>query len=293
MAQALAHDDLPSCLTWLDKIGNQRSYAQSVADTALELAASRPEQAERVWKLVNGRIPAGSDAFSARDCRTAEVCFKIAGQDAKRAQAVAETVDAPFFRARGLGAVAMALSNSDPAAARRLLLEAADIVAQAKTSSEHLSRSETPASAMAWLLPVAERIDAELGRELLWRAVALRQPRPETQWLDDEVLMAEVHLSGMLARYEPRLAREILEPVTMQLAAFCGPPEGNQKAMFTIAAATLVDPRWAVELMERLPEPADVANFRPKNASRKRLARVLGCQGKSRWEYAGFWEPKE
>lgn len=58
-----------------------------------------------------------------------------------------------------------------------------------------------------------------------------------------------------------------------------------------VNAAAIIDPRWALELLDRLPATT-TADFRiTRNEALSRLVRVLGLSDDELWAYAGFWKP--
>jgi hypothetical protein len=111
--------------------------------------------------------------------------------------------------------------------------------------------------------------------------------------LDDEALMADVALAQMIARFEPAIARALLEPAAQRVPQLASPAESTLKAMSVVVAAVYVDPNWAVELLDRLPEPTGASLHESKNHARVLVARVLGLERRDRWEEVGYWEPRE
>ena len=51
------------------------------------------------------------------------------------------------------------------------------------------------------------------------------------------------------------------------------------------AAAAAIDPKWAVALVEALPDDADLKMQSPKNAARLAVANVLGRSGDQRFRH--------
>jgi hypothetical protein len=144
------------------------------------------------------------------------------------------------------------------------------------------------ASTVAWLLPIAERLDAGMARELFWRAISLRPPRPTTEWLDDEVEWVDLELAKMLSRYDPPLAWHLIDAVRLRLHW----PKHlrNRPQVYNMVwSAAATDPAWAIELLNQLPEPIDANSNAPKHNARCWIARVLADQANGRWEMAGYW----
>ena len=130
------------------------------------------------------------------------------------------------------------------------------------------------------LLPVAERIDPGLVNEYLWRSLAMRQPNPWETIPRGRHAEADVQLAMMLARYDRAIARTLVEP----LAQGTGPAPvyfSSRGELYVAAAA--IDPKWAVALVEALPDDPDLKMQSPKNSARLAVATVLGRAGDQRF----------
>ena len=86
----------------------------------------------------------------------------------------------------------------------------------------------------------------------------------------------------MLARYDRAIARSLVEP----LARETGPARGyvSYRGELHVAAAA-IDPKWAVALVEALPDDPDVKLQSPKNSARLAVANVLGRSGDQRFRH--------
>jgi hypothetical protein len=86
----------------------------------------------------------------------------------------------------------------------------------------------------------------------------------------------------LLARYNREVARELVarhvgpEAAEVDLSAYRG---------LAFAAAAVIDPAWAVELVERLPDDPDVKVHSTKNSARVAAAAALARHGDTRWQY--------
>ncbi len=143
------------------------------------------------------------------------------------------------------------------------------------------------------LLPVAERIDPGLVEEYLWRSLAMRQPNPWETMPRGRHAEADVQLAMMLARYDRAIARSLIEPFAQG---------GRQAAVYfsyrgeLYAAAAVIDPKWAVALVEALPDDPDLKIQGPKNSARLAVANLLGRVGDQRsrnlqYSFLGLWVP--
>src|SRR5262249_52473686 len=142
------------------------------------------------------------------------------------------------------------------------------------------SRSDAAAVA-ASLLPAVEAVDATRLRELVWRAVALRGPRPNDRgeswggWSSG--------LAMNLARYDRKAAAAVLEPARAEFGAL---DAGSYRQPYLAMEEVHVDPRRAVALIEGLPEDATVDRIERKNGARLMTAKTLGMSQSDRWKEA-------
>ncbi|HVX12661.1 MAG TPA: carboxypeptidase regulatory-like domain-containing protein [Pirellulales bacterium] len=293
LARAIAPVDLPRALRRLDQVKSDFQFSQAGAFVALLLAPIDVAQAEEVWNHIGDRGAKDRAFMTGRDLHAADFCFRVAQTDPARADRLAAAVESPFWRFQARAAVARAVGGEK---AKGLLRDVAKDPALPEIALEPnpFGVPGTAATALAAILPVAERIDAVAARELFWQALSLRPPRPTVGLLDDEWLRADVALAQMVARYEPAVARRLLERAIECLPQLASPAESAQRAMPVVVASAFVDPDWACEVLDRLPEPPDVSWQRhPKNQARLFLVRMLGWQGTEYWRRAGFWEPQE
>jgi tetratricopeptide (TPR) repeat protein len=141
----------------------------------------------------------------------APICFRMASVDAPRAKRIALKLQNPSYRAYCLGVIADAVAKSDKVQARKLILEAYDILSKAVANPRRACWCwYSPPIIGAMLLPIVEEIDPTLVEECMWRAVSFRHHRP----LDDFILRLlpeenDVDLSLLLARYDRTLASAI------------------------------------------------------------------------------------
>jgi hypothetical protein len=293
LARALAPVDLPAAIGWLDQVKNDLEFCQEGAFVAWVLARIDASKAAEVWNHIHDRAAKDRALMERRDLYAPEFCFRLGRLDPDRAKRIAAAVESPLWRVQALAAVAHAVGGET---AKGLLREA---VADPKLQEIVIQPNpygvpRTAATALAAILPVAERIDPLPARELLWQALSLRPPQPSAGLLDDEWLRADVSLAQMIARYEPAIARRLLERAVERLPQLTSRAENAQKPMPVVVATAFVEPNWAIEVLDRLPEPPDVSWQRhPKNQARLFLVRMLGSQGSEYWRRAGFWEPEE
>jgi protocatechuate 3,4-dioxygenase beta subunit len=235
-------------------------------DMARGLADHDPVEAERFFRLID---PAG--LFFAM--RLAPVA-RMAAADAERAARLARGYRDPCEQAFALGMVAHGLAANDRAAAARLLEEAYELLDGAgQLGVPQNSRLDAALTAAA-LLPVAEKTDPALVEGYFWRSLSLREPwaMPSEPQLIREMRLAG--LAAMIARYDRSIARDLLAPLT------------GRVGLHMIALA-VIDPRWAAELVQAMPEVSAPPGNNPKLIAARRLAEWLG---RPRRGFEGIWE---
>ena len=108
----------------------------------------------------------------------------------------------------------------------------------------------------------------------------MRQPNPWETNPSGRPAQADVLLAMMLARYDRAIARSLVEP----LARGAGPAAVYFSSRGELyAAAAAIDPKWAVALVEALPDDPDLKIQSPKNSARLAVATVLGRVGDQRF----------
>jgi hypothetical protein len=167
--------------------------------------------------------------------------------------------------------MALALAKSQPTQAAQLLRQAFTVLQQLVDSKkDRFNGSHSAASIAGSLLPVAEQIDSRLVPEFFWRTLSFRLPPPED---DDPNFFrgtSDAALALTLARYDRGLAKTLLEPLVQR--------EREQPNLFhgyaRFPAAALIDPRWALELVEGLPGGQE-----KKDEARRSVAKTLALNG--------------
>lgn len=317
LALAVAHSDPDRAIAWLDKDDDDDWFTywfqEAGGELALKLLPDHPVAAEEIWNRTVERDRGREHrAFSCwRYGHIADLCYGLARIDRARAERIAETAENHPLRVRALAAIALALSETDPVAARRLLSRVVrDELPRPAADDGSWYEWLSPSVTAAWLLPIAEKVAPELGAECLWRSLALRLPRPRRDRLDGGDVQADLAIVKMLARYDRGLARTLLEPIAARLPELAAPAlsrlESNHGRLVAVQAMGLandvvstavhVDPRWAVELLDRLPRAEGAPHRQLHNEVRGALVGTLGRHGADRWEEcdafcASFWKP--
>lgn len=289
-AEELAQVDLAAALALCKDLSDPLEFDRHHGNIAHELASKDPAEAERVLAMVVKQQP------SRREYSATRVCYRMARVDLPRARRIAGTIEDPIQRAFTLGVMAQALADRDKRAASRLLAEAFDELGHASDAGLGTT-AESPAVVGASLLPAVEATDPTRVSEYLWRSLAFRPPTPVDQAREAATAQAVVTVAMRLARYDRDLARMLLEPFARR--------EGRSPRILAEidgrlvpVAAAAIDPRWAVDLVEALPDPPDVEVQRPKNRARLAVVQMLTRRGEARWKhlqwnYMHLWVPDQ
>ncbi|MGH7195057.1 MAG: hypothetical protein ACREJM_16210, partial [Candidatus Saccharimonadales bacterium] len=297
MAFAQAWLNPRRAIEWLERIERTNAYQRAAGELAVRLLPGHPDLAEDVWRRAHERSamlkPPFFDLHGWEVANIADLCYRLATVDRARAERLTWSETFGQTRIRGLAGVALALSQTDAAAARGLLTSLIrDELPRLPVDEAEIPRLEAPSVTAAWLLSIAERIDPQLACECFWRSLALRRPRPRHDDFDDVAEEPDTELAKMLARYDRDVARALLEPLAARLPQIAAPigtsidarpamfvrGYANHKTRYILIAAALTDARWAVDLVASLPPGAD--RF---NSPVYYLAATLGPPYDDRW----------
>jgi hypothetical protein len=283
-AVELAAIDLPAALALIKDLKDPMEHERHHGNLAIRLAGTRPADAERVLGMlrapgetVEGTGGRPAAVSYARDQYAVRVCFRMAPADEERAKRVAGRVTDPGYRAQAYGVMAVALARAKkPARAAELLHQAFTVLADYVGGVKDQPRSLLPAPVIgASLLPFAEEVDPSLVSEFFWRVFALRTPPPAEApvWQAAE----SPDLALLLARYDRTAARTLLESMEHR-APFTEERYGSFGRTLLPALAA-VDPKWAVQVFDRLPAGAQ------KEMQRLMLVRALALDGEAYWRF--------
>ncbi|HEX5442749.1 MAG TPA: hypothetical protein VFW87_02920, partial [Pirellulales bacterium] len=298
---AAAHGDADRAL---DRLAKSGIYLQwHGGRVATRLLPDHPRRAVEAWNLVAEAMRKNRGRTGHEYRVAAEFCYRLALVDRSLGEQVTADADEAILRYREKGALILALAETQPAEARRLLaaLVREEIPQLTVDESWHpgLPMQSAPAIA-AWLLPVAERVEPELCGELFWRSLALRLPRPDRNSLNDQAEFADIELAKLLARYDRDIARVLLEPSAANASALGPTQVQSATAGRILLAAVHVDPRWAKSFLESVAESSTglpPRGMTSDDSLRFNLLYTLSLPLPDRWngrndsDSAAFWAP--
>jgi hypothetical protein len=272
-AEELVQIDIEAALALTKDLAGARPFDRHHGNIAHELGGRDPAQAERVLAMVKDRLQ--------RDLYAVRVVYRMAPLDLARARRLAEAIGDDGLKGYALGMMALHLAEAGRDEARAVLESAFQFLERSSRISREKSNSLYEITSIAGvLLPVAQRIDPGLVEEYLWRTLAMRLPQPWETIPSGRHAEADVQLAMMLARYDRAIARSLVEPLARadsRAAAYLS----NRGELYVAAAA--IDPKWAVALVEALPDDPDLKLQNPKNSARLAVANVLGRTGDERF----------
>ena len=285
IAEPLARLDLATALELIAPLEESWVFDRRHGNVAHRIARERPANAERVLGMLHDRYQRGVYAV--------RVCHRMAPVDRGRAVRLAQAIDNPYQKAYALGLMAESCAATDAAQARLWLQEAFTLLSRLGLSGEERFAGPVTAAEMAAaLLPAVEAVEPHLVREYLWRTLAMRPARalPPRGWRDEAGTTATVAM--LVARYDRAIARTLLEPLAERAPALIC--DGGLLGGNIIAAAAMIDPLWAEQIVLLLSDERQGESQSEQEQARQHLARLLSYRPEVRWRqilggYTGLW----
>ena len=269
-AEVLAAIDLPSARAIFERKGqpnvsrpNQDEIRRHLGKALPRIAAIDPAEAERLLPEASG-----GPNLDDHDDLTFRVAVAMGRADPARARRLLETVGKSPARAAGepafarptlvpygLGLIAEARADADPALAKSLLDEAFSGLAAINRLRN--SNSGPPASIlMAALLPTVERLDPDRLAERISLAASCRPARQQEPSPQDVATMATLAL--LVSRYDRAMAEAIVAPALERLPSLLDRTNSHgsyaDSSVFGLLAA--FDVRALESLIRALPPAA-------------------------------------
>jgi hypothetical protein len=275
-AEELAQIDVPAALELTRDLSDPREFDRHHGNMAHELARINPAEAERIQGMIRDPYQRGYSAT--------RVCYRMARVDLERARRIAATIQDPTKRAYAHGLMAWAIADSDRPAALGLIAEVFDALDKVAETGQATFGLDDAAVTAATLLPAVDAIDPKLLPDYFWRSLSLRRPDSAYETQEAKMKQTTATLSMRLARYDRQTARTILEQIAARIKGDINDASGGD-AKTTLVAAAVIDPRWAVEMIETIPEPPDSKLQEPKNQARLAVVNMLTRRGERRWKF--------
>ncbi len=298
LAVQLGHSDIAAAERLLlpddGAAGEQYAFNWPRAELAEQLANQAPAEAERLVLQLSQRY---------RELHIPHIVYSMARVDLPRSERLAAMMSGPGGQTFAQVAIAVALVEHDPAAARRRLMAALDRLESLadrgwRTGEDDYQLIKVGVALLPWLAIVApDRVG-----DSFWRVHALRNSfahgRVESslgpRGGSDEMRTTDPVLAAFVAHFDVRLARLLLLPsddTTIQ--------SGDRIPSFFFGALAAVDPEAALTAIETFAQRAPEDIDRLAEAWGQ-LAAVLSRDGMQRWQWIqrsqyrlGFDDPFE
>ncbi len=249
LATALARVDPPAALKLID-VPAQQPYEHDRlrVEIARRLAATNPAEARRLLGLVEE---------NRRSSARRDVCVRMAEKDLPAARALAAEANDPTLAAVLPAFSARALADADPSAARELLRESVEKIAELDYSPAF---PPSPAVLLGRLLPLVVRLDPDRASSCLWLALSRRSPLPVREQPPMAAYAGRryrdlAELAALTSRYDRAAAEVVFAPLAARLPGLAGGDWGlGQDGPSTFKAAGTYDARAARALLDALPD---------------------------------------
>jgi hypothetical protein len=222
-----------------------RGVANDLPKVCLRVARADPAAAERLL-LKYARVP--------QPKTDAEKLFGLGGSFGLNLSKEFIEFQVTKLKAVCYGLIAEGAAAHDPAVARHALAQSIELLNPLRAGFVYPTTQfyHGPALLMALLIPVAERIDPALAREVFWRALSLRIAM-SGESLERGMLDIDTSLLASLVRcYDPPLAQGLLEPVLSRTRSRTF--AGRAPYYWVIRSLTLESPDGAVAWADSLCE---------------------------------------
>jgi hypothetical protein len=266
-------------LSLIGEVSNATLRRSGYVAVAESLASERPDQAERVFQLIDdsGRI-----AHENKTQVAVRLCRLMSKTDPERARRIIGGLKNTQARACAWALLAHGLADGDKPAARLALAESIKLIDHAGTAEQATAEHPVPlmfvaANPAASILPIVENVAPERLEEVFWKAVAL-MPKDDTareRGIADRRLAAT---AIFLARYDRQLADMFVNQATTNLSRS---QVSNHWSVVRVWAS--VDPRGAAATIEALP-PGGPSPMHATNVARAELATCLAEPIDERWK---------
>lgn len=264
-AARLARVDYPAARKIVDKIKDTKMHKRAFKNMMVRAMESRPETAERLLAEI-------ADPFDRAEV-ILHFCRLSSKSNPEVAEKLASMLDRDAFVAEARLIVAKNLWSIDREAGENSFIKAI------KSVDSMMIQKRFGVFDIDNLLPKADAIDPSFVPEIFWRAVANRSAGEDPR-IDSGSLA--FFLSLYTARYDPEVALVLIER-ELSIAGddiFSRP----KNYLIVLQALAMIDPRRAVELIEKIPAPgANLDVNEESNWTRIQIATLLALPIELAW----------
>jgi RNA polymerase sigma factor (sigma-70 family) len=281
----LARLDLEAALRLIPPAGDGQAGRELRGVIAKEIAADKPEDADRLIATAGGNP---SETLIVSTCR------RMAAADLPRARELTGRIQNHALRGYALGRMAEAIAAKDRSTARALRLDAYRALEQAvETGTDETWGARCAAVMAAALLPGVERDDPDRLAEAVDRVLSLRwfprNVRDLTHTTPDfsglHAMQTDAALAAILARYDHELARAMIRPTIERLRAGLPPFEDQHLDRYAILPVlALADPEAAAALMDVVPDDKEQGIGQSRDIARLIVAGALAAPEGDFWD---------
>jgi hypothetical protein len=254
--------DVPGDLS----LAQLRGVANSLPSLCLRVARVDPAAAERLL-LKFAQVP--------QPKTDAEKMFGIGGSFGLNLSKEFIEFQVTKLKAGCYSLIAEGAAVRDPAAARRAVEQGIALVKPLRTGYLYPTSQfyHTPVGLMALFVPVADRLDPALAREVFWRALSLRVALPGESQERDMLEIDTSQLAGLVRFYDRPLAELMLAPLVARTRgrSFSGAPAN----FWVVRALGLDSPQRAVAFADSLCDLPDSEGTSPRATAEQVIAGIL------------------
>jgi hypothetical protein len=285
---SLARLDLNAALTLIPPAGDEQASRELRGVIAKEIAADKPEDADR---LIAGAGGNPSETLIVSTCR------RMAAADLPRARELVGRIQNHVLRGYALGRMAEAVATKDRSTTRALRLDAYRAFEQAvETGTDDTWGARCAAVMAAALLPGLERDDPDRLAEAVDRVRSLRwfprTVRDLTHTTPDfsglHAMQTDAALAAILARYDHELARSMTRPTVERFKTGLPPFEDQHIDRYAILPVlALADPEAVAALMDVIPDCKEQGIGQSRDIARLIVAGALAAHESDFWTMIG------
>ena len=261
--------DVPGELSLLEL----RGVANQLPNVCLRVARQDPAAAERLL-LKYAQVP--------QPKTDAEKMFGLGGSFGLNLSKEFIEFQVAKLKATCYGLIAEGALARDQAAARHALSEAIELVKPLREGFIYPMSQEYhgPAMLMAMLVPVAQRLDPALAREVFWRALSVRVAATGESREREKIDVDTCLLANIIRHFDREIAASLMEPVLVRAGSRSFAGMGFYYWM--LRAQTLESPDRAMKWADSFCDLPSLDGTVPRDAARRAIANIVALP--ANWE---------